>query len=376
MTELLKHVRTPNEIPFANGFTRAEIARCISSRRLDLTLLPTEKCNFRCTYCYEDFENGRMRPEVIEGIKNLISRRAAAGLEELHIGWFGGEPLLAKPVILDICRHAKSESDRFGFNFYGSMTTNAYLLTPDVLSELVGLNQFFYQISLDGTREEHNKTRLRADGAGTFDRIWGNLRAARALPSPDFSIQLRVHLTSENFESLKGLMLLIRSEFGDDPRFRIDLQHIRDMGGAGSLNVKPLSAEKILANGRFLRALANTGLPPTNDFAPLPPSTKQTERGGKLDSAGNDICYASKPNHWLIRSTGELGRCTVMLNDDRNRLGWINRDGTMNFDSDKLMPWFEGFRDLDPDVLACPVPHLPARTSKRSVIPIKSAAVA
>ena len=31
---------------------------------LHLILLPTEACNFRCTYCYEDFRLGRMEPVV------------------------------------------------------------------------------------------------------------------------------------------------------------------------------------------------------------------------------------------------------------------------------------------------------------------------
>jgi uncharacterized protein len=68
-----------------NGFTRQQIGSCISPRKLDLTLLPTEKCNFRCVYCYEEFEHGAMPPHVVEGVCNLITRRAETGLENLSL---------------------------------------------------------------------------------------------------------------------------------------------------------------------------------------------------------------------------------------------------------------------------------------------------
>ena len=61
---------------------------------LHLILLPTEACNFRCTYCYEDFRLGRMSEDVVRGVEALLSRRAE-GLARLEISWFGGEPLAA-----------------------------------------------------------------------------------------------------------------------------------------------------------------------------------------------------------------------------------------------------------------------------------------
>lgn len=60
----------------------------------DLILLPHEDCNFRCTYCYETHQRGRMAPWVVEGLKRFV----AEGMDPrdgLNIRWFGGEPLLA-----------------------------------------------------------------------------------------------------------------------------------------------------------------------------------------------------------------------------------------------------------------------------------------
>ncbi|TOB11935.1 radical SAM protein, partial [Vibrio parahaemolyticus] len=74
-----------------------DIAESLSPRGLQLIIFPTEKCNFRCTYCYEKFEVGRMSNELIQGIKKFLEVRIPE-LDRLVISWFGGEPLLAKEV--------------------------------------------------------------------------------------------------------------------------------------------------------------------------------------------------------------------------------------------------------------------------------------
>ena len=61
------------------AFSKKEIhrlARLVNNRELELIILPTEKCNFRCTYCYEDFAIGKMKRETINAVKELIKRRA------------------------------------------------------------------------------------------------------------------------------------------------------------------------------------------------------------------------------------------------------------------------------------------------------------
>ena len=65
---------------------------------LFLYLLPTEECNFRCKYCYEEFRHIWMSQEtqdgIIEYVKTNISR-----YKFLRVEWFGGEPLLALNAI-------------------------------------------------------------------------------------------------------------------------------------------------------------------------------------------------------------------------------------------------------------------------------------
>ena len=50
---------------------------CHSNKQLLLTILPTEGCNFRCEYCYEEHKQNKMSEETQEALikfvrKNLI----------------------------------------------------------------------------------------------------------------------------------------------------------------------------------------------------------------------------------------------------------------------------------------------------------------
>jgi uncharacterized protein len=352
-----------------DGVTKGQVARSFSPKRMELTILPTEKCNFRCTYCYEDFEIGRMPQHVVGGIKELINVRAPE-LRELSISWFGGEPLLARGVIRAISEHCHRLAEKHGFNFSGGLTTNAYLLTPEVLAELVSLNQDFFQITLDGWEAVHDRTRRRADGAGTFDRIWANLLAAKQTDLV-FSILLRIHVSHDNHESLDELCMNIHREFGGDKRFSIEVQDVRNLGGAGALTITPVAPQPFKQVAARLKHLVAHGSlpeitppaePESADARPVGESAGS--RAGYMQSSEAYICYASKPNHLLIRANGRVGKCTVALDDDRNDIGWINPDGTLRIDQDKAGHWSAGFSSLDLSDLACPLSTL----SKRGVV--------
>ena len=45
------------------------------NRMLQLIILPNEDCNFRCTYCYEDFLKSEMKESVQQGILNFLEKR-------------------------------------------------------------------------------------------------------------------------------------------------------------------------------------------------------------------------------------------------------------------------------------------------------------
>jgi uncharacterized protein len=141
---------------------------------LELILMPNENCNFRCLYCYESFKHNKMRRSVIDGVVEYIGSRIH-GLNELMVGWFGGEPLTAPEIIEEISSQAQSLCDRHGVSYSSSMVTNGYLLDDEIATMLLKAEVRQFQITLDGPKEHHDRLRVLGSRRGTFDRILENL---------------------------------------------------------------------------------------------------------------------------------------------------------------------------------------------------------
>ncbi len=81
-----------------------------------------------------------MSENVICGIKNLLHARGST-INHLHIGWFGGEPMMAYSVVKDIMdyvNHGMPHPD----NFYltSDMTANGWLLSASKFSDLMAMD--------------------------------------------------------------------------------------------------------------------------------------------------------------------------------------------------------------------------------------------
>lgn len=328
----------------------------------ELIILPTEQCNFRCTYCYEDFKVGAMKEPVQRSIELFLNKRVPE-LEHLHLSWFGGEPLAARSAVLRIAGHAKDLCDQHGVSLTGGLTTNAWHLDFDLFQALLEREQRFFQITLDGFGAEHDLYRRRANGGGTFSRIWSNLLSFRRTRQ-SFNVQLRIHVRRESWRALDKLLGQIALEFGDDPRFAIDFEHIRNLGGDGGKTVSnPFSLSELKIVERELmqtyRSFVAEHHPKFSSVAACG-AVDCSETSGPGEDAfrgesGHAVCYATKPNSLLIRADGRIGKCTVALNDKRNTIGFIKEDGTFSIDNVKLQPWIRGLASLDPMELGCPL---------------------
>lgn len=344
-----------------NGFTAAQIAGTISSRLQQLILLPTERCNFRCTYCYEDFALGRMSESTQTGIENFLKNRIPE-LSHLQLSWFGGEPLVAKDVVLRLSSYAHRLCESEGVRLSGGLTTNAYLLRKSLLEELLTYGQTFFQITLDGFGAVHDAVRKQAGGKGSFDRIWENLLDAKTVTG-DFHIQLRIHVRRENVEHLPVLMRALGESFARDKRFTLDFEHLRDLGGTGGKSVvAPITRAELRGIEAECRGLYRSYAAPSERAPEEGFGEEERQPTSKFGAplAEQYICYAARANSLLIRSDGRLGKCTVALDDDRNTIGRIREDGTIELDNDKLRPWLRGLDQLSVAELACPLSGLPA----------------
>src|SRR3982751_1040027 len=138
---------------------------------LQFTLLASEDCNFRCQYCYEEFARGTMQPQVRTGIKKLVEKRLD-GLRHFSVSWFGGEPLYGFKAIEDLAPFFLQTAEEHSLRFSSGMTTNGYLLTPDIADKLLAWQIDRFQITIDGTPENHDRSRPTRDGQGSFATIF------------------------------------------------------------------------------------------------------------------------------------------------------------------------------------------------------------
>jgi uncharacterized protein len=97
---------------------------------MELILLSSEDCNFRCIYCSQEFKRGAMQPAVRTAVKNHVLSRIRH-LRSINISWFGGEPLLGYEAVEELAPFIQQEASRYGVSFTSDMTTNRYLLFPE-----------------------------------------------------------------------------------------------------------------------------------------------------------------------------------------------------------------------------------------------------
>lgn len=316
------------------------VRSALSNDNLNLILMPTEACNFRCVYCYEDFKLGRMRRGVVSGVKNLLTRRAPE-LSQLDLSWFGGEPLLALDLIEDILRHVADLQRAYpGMRHASNVTTNAWKLSTDVFARLLSLGVNSYQISFDGPRQLHDRKRVLADGQPTFDRIWNNVLALRAVPG-EFHVLLRIHVDRENEAAMPDFIDECRAAFGADPRFEIFVRQLSRLGGPNDENIAILSGEQGSQRIEELRrrARGETGLVASAAaVAPAP-----------------HVCYAARANSFVVRSDGRVNKCTVALEHPANQVGVLHENGELEITAARMLDWMRGLRTRHPIELYCPM---------------------
>jgi len=213
------------------AFFHSMIENFIHNPALGLMVLPTHQCNCRCVYCYEDFKSGVMLKSVQNNLIKFVSGQLN-NCSSLDVAWFGGEPLIAMDVIRNLSKQfieiCNSRKKRYG----SSMVTNGTLLTLDVFRELQSYRVFSYQITIDGTKETHDRQRPLASGGSSYDLIIENLmNIKREIKAKSFMVFLRINLTKSIMNNIDEYVQTVEKLFGNDSRFKISINIAADWGG-------------------------------------------------------------------------------------------------------------------------------------------------
>lgn len=163
---------------------------------LNLVIAPTTGCNFACPYCFEGEKKTKViTDEVIDSLICFIN--GYTSVKKLDLTWYGGEPLMAFNKIKQIIHKINDECNVEISS--QSIITNAYLLSDNVIRDMMNLGFTQVQISFDGDEESHDKTRfLKGNKGKTFAKIIGNLDNLVSQTPDDFKIDLRINVNKTN----------------------------------------------------------------------------------------------------------------------------------------------------------------------------------
>lgn len=155
----------------------------------------TYDCNFACPYCYEGEINQKptnvLTTKMVDKIFSMYNNR----IEKIAL--YGGEPLL--PKTREIIEYIIKKAPDAEY----SLTTNGFYVLEfrDILSRIKISN---IMITLDGSRERHNKTRiLKSDkNSGTYDKI---IEGINWLLKNNICVKIRMNISESNKEDCLNL---------------------------------------------------------------------------------------------------------------------------------------------------------------------------
>lgn len=181
----------------------------------------TNQCNLACTYCYEysadriaqqDGKPKYMSADIAESAVEMLLKESA-GREGLHVTFFGGETLLNFPVMRSTVEYAKRRVSELGKKIEFSLTTNATLLTEEIVAFL-SEHRIGVTVSIDGDQELNDKMRVFHDGRGSYDVIAPRIKNLLKKHRTN-SIGARVTLTSQ-VSDVKRIYRHLTTELGFD----------------------------------------------------------------------------------------------------------------------------------------------------------------
>ncbi len=172
-----------------NGFYQAFRRKWLQWRfnysiPLNLLIDPTSACNLKCIGCWAaDYDK---RSEISnEKLDEILHDARKLGISDIVFS--GGEPLMRKEDILNLCR----KHNKLPFALF----TNGTLIDDALADEMAVLGNLNVFVSIEGFREATDFRR----GKGTFDKV---VKAMDILKKRDIGFGFSICYHSQNYEEV------------------------------------------------------------------------------------------------------------------------------------------------------------------------------
>lgn len=279
-----------------------------------LHINPTLDCNLNCWYCYENHIQGsKMKSNVKDSVEKFISSILNdSNIKSFELGFFGGEPLFYfNTIAKEIINHSSALCKQNGQIFHISFTSNGTLLTDEIIDFLSHFSCGF-QITLDGGKESHDKTRFYKNHKGSFDKI---IRNIHKLVSAGIGVIVRINFTKENIDSIPYILEAF-NDIAEEKKdyIKFDFQRVwQDKIKKFDETEQEISLIRKTYRDKGFRVLANY-----------------------IPHDARNSCYGDKINHLLINYNGDVYGCTARDFNKENSIGYLGIDGTVKYNKEIL----------------------------------------
>lgn len=146
--------------------------------KLNITLMMTMQCNFKCCYCFEGGirEKIKCKLDVSKVVSWIIYILEKYKMKELDLCFHGGEPTLELDKMIFIAEQLKIYCINNKIKYLFSIVTNGYLMNYENILKLYNADISVAQITIDGIKEKHDSRRPLVNGRGTFESIINNIK--------------------------------------------------------------------------------------------------------------------------------------------------------------------------------------------------------
>lgn len=279
-----------------------------NNKNFSIFINPTLDCNLHCWYCYEKHIKGSLLNEdIMLSVQALIKKKIKnERVENLSVSFFGGEPFLAlDSVIIPLLERTSILCKDYSCNLNVSFVTNGTLLTHDVLSKLAKIQTttpLSFQITLDGNKYFHNKTKYLQKNIGSYDLIINNVKN---ILSHQMEITMRFNMTKDNVMSYYDVLSDLQNLPQEEKKLiNVDLQHVWQDDSEKDPQIQQKIREAFLEHGFNV-----------NELKHIDPSR----------------CYADHENHVTINYNGDLYKCTARDFTEANKEGVLMKDGILDW---------------------------------------------
>lgn len=173
----------------------------VHSKEYKTTIVSTYDCNYNCWYCIQKHVKEEIDYEKIDLIvKHVKTYLKENEIESYILSWFGGEPLMEPKVIDYVSSQLLEFCEQNDIVFNGAITSNGALLDAGNIEMLRRNSINYYQIAIDGDKENHNRTKKQAGEESSFDTVLSNIALLLSM-NEKANVTLRFNYTAKSLKS-------------------------------------------------------------------------------------------------------------------------------------------------------------------------------